>query len=135
MGWSPQRFSRRVACTHRGNTKSFFVSESELAAEGSSGRYIDREHEYRCFFCVPSGLVLVLLAHGLAVPSTVIPSVLCLQQENDRDCCAPSCLLDGGGRAGIIAGGLLILVRDQQFARLISVENSGIHLRKICRTI
>ena len=43
-------FSRRVACTHRGNTESFFVSESELAAEGSSGRYIDREHEYRCFF-------------------------------------------------------------------------------------
>ena len=43
-------FSRRVACTHRGNTKSFFVSESGLAAEGSSVRYIDREHEYRCFF-------------------------------------------------------------------------------------
>ena len=86
------------------------------------------------FICVPPGLVLIVLAHGL-VPSTVIPSVLRLQQENDRDCCAPSCLLDGGGRAGIIAGGLLILVRDQQFARLISVENSGIHLRKICRTI
>ena len=34
------------------------------------------------------------------------------------------------GRAGIIAGGLLILVRNQKFARLISVENSGIIIRK-----
>ena len=103
MGWSPQRFSGLVACTHRGNTKSFFVSESELAAEGSSGRYIDREHEYRCFFCAPSGSVLVFLADGL-VPSTVprIPSVHSLrQQENDRDYAAllPACWMEGGGRA------------------------------------
>ena len=135
MGWSPQRFSRRVACTHRGNTKSFFVSESELAAEGSSGRYIDREHEYRCFFLCAFRFSSCLARAWAGSLHSYPVGALSIQQENDRDCCAPSCLLDGGGRAGIIAGGLLILVRDQQFARLISVENSGIHLRKICRTI